>query len=125
MATPPVKMQDSLIVIIILAAAIVFGAVLQYISVKKSYPRFYKRFLKRVGDLFLYIPFILVILILSRLGGLTALSSRLYLVVFIVIWLIWFCFLVYYRLVIIPAMWLKYEHRKREESYIKHGNKKR
>ena len=123
--TPPLQMRHGLAFIIILAALIFFGAGLQIYNFKKTYPRFYKRFIKRLADFFLYMPFLLIMLILARLGGLSALSIRFYLVLFLAIWLIWFLFLVYYRLVIIPAMWLKYEHRKREESYVKHGNKTR
>jgi hypothetical protein len=119
--TPSIQMRYSLIFTIILAIFLVFGGTLQIVNQRKIYPRFYKKFIKRIGDFFIYIPFILILLILARLGGVTVLSMRIYLVAILFIWLIWFFYLVYYRLVIIPAMWSKYKHRKREESYRKNG----
>ena len=95
------------------------GFVLQLFISKRTLPKFYKRFVRWIGDFLIYIPLIFILFLGIYLAGFTVYN---YFFVFaFVIWLIWFVFLVYYRIVKVSGLWYKYREQKRKEKYKKNA----
>jgi len=115
--SPAANLRCGAVYLAILAVFIIGGLVIQIISARKKYPKFYKKFLKRLGDFFIYLPTLSIFFILARLSGISGLNKRVYLVSVILIWLIWFCLMIYYRLAVVSKMWLQYKTYKEEERY--------
>ena len=120
--TEPAKYASWYIAVLVLL--IVFGFILQSVSEKRVYPRFYKKYLSRLGSLFIYLPTVFVLLILVRMAGIFDLAAPVYYLVIFVAWLIWFVFLLYYRLAVVSRLWARYRQEERERKYIKHDKKK-
>jgi hypothetical protein len=120
--TAPIKY--SLVIVIILFLFIIAGFTSQLFIEKKSAPRFYKDFLRRIGDVLIYMPLLLIFLVGGRYLGIEGLSRPLYLEICVAAWLIWILFLVYYRVVILPKYWMKYNKVKQEEKYLKYAKNK-
>jgi Na+/glutamate symporter len=121
---PPVGTKFAIFLLVFFALAVIAGIVLSIIAEKKSFPKFYKKFLLRVSDFFIYVPIISIFLVLARMWGISGASKRIDLIVILTIWLIWFIYLVYYRLVILSKLWRIYYDRKRDERYLSNGRRK-
>ena len=107
-----------------LAACLVAGVVLQIILARRKFPKFHKGFMYKISNFLIYIPFFLAFFLFARLAGLDQFGQRFFLVGLSAIWLIWFIFLVYYRVVVISRMWVKYNEQKRKEEFLRHGKSK-
>jgi len=126
LTTPPTgSSKYGLVYIIILAVIIVGGLALQMITERRTYPKFYKKFLSRVGGFLIYMPTLLIFLQFIKISKINALTSPIYPVAIIAIWLIWFLYLIYYRIVIVRKFWTKYEDYKRQEKYLKYAKASR
>lgn len=97
--------------------AIVFSFILQYLQEKKVMPKFQRNFLIKISNWLLYIPTISLMFLLALYFDIPALSIYLYFVILGFIWLIWFLFLLYYRLVTISFLSKKYKEKKQTEKY--------
>ena len=115
--------RNAIIALIALALIAICGIVLQLFIEKRKTPRFYRRFVKWIGDFLLYIPLTLVFLLAIYFTGFQV--KRLFFLIILVIWLIWFLFLLYYRIARVSALWYKYREFKRREKYQKNGIKNR
>lgn len=122
--TTTTPIQYSLAIVIKLFLFIVAGFVFQLFIEKKSAPRFYKDFLRRVGDVLIYMPLLLIVLVGGRYLGIESLSRPLYLEICVAVWLIWILFLLYYRVAILPKYWREYGKVKQEEKYLKYAKNK-
>ena len=122
--TDVAPIKYSLVIVIILFSLIVVGFISQFFVEKKSAPRFYKDFLKRIGDVLIYIPLLLIFLVGGRYLGIEGLSRPIYLEVCIAVWLIWILFLLYCQIAILPKYWRKYNKVKQEEKYLKYAKNK-
>lgn len=120
-ATPSEPINYSLYIYILLALLVIGSLLLKLYLGRKVLPVFYKRFLRRISDAFLYMPIAVALFVAVRNTGIEGVSARLYLDLVLLIWLIWLGFLVYFRLVEIPVLWQEYKKKKREERYINHG----
>ena len=118
----PTQLRYALLLAVLIALITIAGIVLQIIADRRPYPKFYKKYLKRIGDFLIYIPIALIFFEAARLLGLEALSRRIIIVAIVIIWLIWFIYLIYYRLVYVKRLWGEYHALKRKEKYF-HGSK--
>jgi len=100
------------ILISVFAAIVIAGLIMQIIVEKRKYPKFYKRYLKRIGDWLIYMPLLIVFLLLARLFDIGGVDSRIYLAAALAIWLIWFLYLLYYRIVVVRRFWKLYREYK-------------
>jgi predicted ferric reductase len=116
--------QYGLVYIIILVIIVIFGLTFQTIIGRRTYPKFYKKFLYKIAAFLIYIPVILIFLNLIIISGINLLTNPIYSVATVAIWLIWFLYLVYYRVVIVKRYWVKYKTYKKEENYLKNGKTK-
>jgi len=107
------------IVLGILGLMIIIGFFMPSFFSKKVLPRFYKRYMKWIGDFLIYIPVVFAFLLAVYLAGFPV--ANYFFVFTFVIWLIWFVFLVYYRIVNVSKLWYKYHEQKRKEKYKKNG----
>lgn len=111
--------KNAIIALVVLALFVVCGIALQLFIDKKKAPHFYKRLIKWIGDFLLYIPLIIVFLLAVYLAGFQV--KKLFFLIILAIWLIWFLFLVYYRIAKVSALWYKYREFKRKEKYQNNG----
>jgi Na+/glutamate symporter len=118
----PPRLRYALPIAIVIALISVAGIVMQVICDRRSYPKFYKRYLKRIGNFLIYIPIALILVEAARLLGLEGLNRRIVFVGLVAIWLIWLIYLIYYRLVYVNRLWGEYHALKRKEQYF-HGSK--
>ena len=116
-----VQFKLALPIIIILGLVATLGIVLKFIVEKRHDPRYYKRYLSRIGDFLFYIPFFLIFASFIRIAGVENINRRIFPVVLCVIWLIWFAYLIYYRLVYVAKMSLFQKELKRKEKYLNGG----
>ena len=107
-----------------LALCFIGGTVMQIILHRRKLPKFYKGYLFNVANFLIYIPFFLALFLFARLAQLDQFSKPLFVVGLSTIWLIWFIFLVYYRVVVISRMWTKYNEQKRKEEFLENGKSK-
>lgn len=105
-------MRYGSILISVFAAIVIAGLIMQIIVEKRKYPKFYKRYLKRIGDWLIYMPLLIVFLLLARLFDIGGVDSRIYLAAALAIWLIWFLYLLYYRIVVVRRFWKLYREYK-------------
>lgn len=120
---PSTSMDFGRLVLILLGLSIIIGIVYKIIPrFKDNLPRFERRFLSRVADLLIYPPIVLVLYVFIRFAGIAPFNQPVYFVAILAIWLIWFLVMLYYRLVVIRHLWLKYNHHKAKEKYI-HGKR--
>lgn len=105
------------------ALSMVASIVLHIATDKKKMPKFQKRFIRKISDFLLYIPTLFQFILLAIYAGIKSFSLPIYLFILGVIWLIWFFFLIYYRLVILREFWKLYLKQQEEEKYI-HGKGK-
>jgi len=120
---PTTPMKSAIFFLVFFTLSIIVAIVLSILAEKKNCPKFYKKYLLRFSDFFLYIPIVGIILVLTRIGGISGLDKRINLLILLALWLIWFIFMVYYRLFIVSALWAKYYTRQKQEGYLKNGKK--
>ena len=102
----------------IIAALIVASIVTFFVIEKRKLPRFQKHFIRKVADFMLYMPTLFLLVVLAVYAGVDSLSLPVLALSLGAIWLIWFIFLVYYRLVVVKEFWKLYYKQKKEEKYI-------
>ena len=102
---------------------IISGIFLYWYVERKKTARFYKKFIKKMGDALIYIPALLTLLVLAQYLEVDGMGLRIYFVLPLVIWLIWIFFLIYYRVVVIPKLWDEYYKRKQTEKYLTNGKR--
>ena len=120
--SPEAELRYAILITVVLGLIGAAGIVFQTISNRPYYPRFYKKYLKRIGDFLFYVPLLLILFVIIRILGLDSLNLRIIPVVIIIIWLIWLGYLVYYRIAIVSRRWAEYRALKRREKYI-YGSK--
>jgi len=101
---------------LILAVA---GFIVHYLAEKRKLPRFYKRFIRWIGDFLIYLPLLIILILSIPLAGFSV--ANYFLVISLLIWLIWFIFLVYYRIVKVSKLWFRYHQLERKEKYQKNA----
>jgi hypothetical protein len=106
-----------------LTVLIAISVILHAVADRIKIPRFQKRFLRKIADFLFYIPILFQFILLAMYTGVKSLSLPIYILLLGLIWLIWLCFLIYYRLVILKEFWQLYLKQKQEEKYI-HGKSK-
>ena len=118
---PTSPMKSAIFLLVVFVLAIIGSIILSIIAEKRSYPKFYKKYILRWSDSLLYIPIVAIIFVLSRVGGISGLDKRMNLLILLAIWLIWIIFMVYYRMFVVSKLWAKYETHRRQEGYLKNG----
>jgi len=109
----------------ILLVCIALGFLTQFLTERKTAPKFYKKFLGSVANFLIYPPVILIFLVFAKIGGVAGVENTIWVAITLALWLIYFLYLIYYRLVVVAKLWRKYQEVKREEKYFKNGNSKR
>ncbi|MCX6809532.1 MAG: hypothetical protein NTZ65_02180 [Candidatus Berkelbacteria bacterium] len=109
--------------LLVLGILIITGIFLYWFSERKKTARFYKKFIKKVGDALIYIPALLTLLVLAQYLEVDGMGLKIYFILPLMIWLIWIIFLIYYRIVVIPKLWDEYFKRKQTEKYLKNGKR--
>ena len=120
LTTPPSgNFKYSIPTFVILLLMIGSGFALQIRTERKTTPRFQKRFLGYLAAFLIYIPLVLIFLALARIGGISGMDNPLWVAIALGLWLIFLVYLIYYRLVVVRKMWIKYYQIKNEEKYFK------
>ena len=106
----------ALVILLLLIGA---GFALQIITEKKIAPRFLKKFRGYIANFLIYIPLVLIFLTLARISGISGMENPIWVAFTLGVWLIFFLYLIYYRLVVVKKMWIEYYKIKDEEKYTK------
>lgn len=122
--SPSANIDYFWVYIAIFAALTIAGIVLAIYLEKTKQPRFIKRFLYHLDNFLLYLPLLLILQLFIRRIGIQPFNNRLTAVVLGVIWLIWFLFLIYYLIVVMPKFSRLYDEEKRREKYF-NGSKRK
>lgn len=124
-STPSDSLKYPIPILAILFALIIAGFILQFASNRNQAPRFYKKFTSHIMAFLLYMPVLLIFLVLIRVAGIEGAQNLVWSAFILAIWLIWFLFLIYYRIVVVAQMWRKYHEVKKEEKYFKNDKARR
>jgi hypothetical protein len=101
------------------------GSIILYFLANKKPIKFQKDYFKRIADLLFYLPVLMILYLFIRRAQLEMLSQRIIFLILLILWLIWLGFLLYYRLAVIPKLYLEFSKKKREENYLRHGKSKK
>lgn len=123
--SPSTNIKYFWIYISIFAVLIIAGLILSIYLSRTKKPRFKKRFLYLIDNFLIYIPLAFILQLLIRKVGIEPFNTRLTAVILGGIWLIWFGFLLYYLLVVMPKFSRLYIEEKRREKYFKDGSKRK
>lgn len=104
--------------------ALIASIVLYYLANKQPV-RFQKDYFKKIADSLFYLPILMILYLFIRRAELEMLSQRAIFLTLLILWLIWLGFLLYYRLAVIPKLYLEYSKKKREENYLRYGKSKK
>jgi Na+/glutamate symporter len=118
---PTEPMKSAVFLLIFFCLCLIFGIIYSVIVEKRTSPRFLKKFQRMIADFFIYIPVVLILLILARIGLVVTISKPIVLLLALAIWLIWLIFLLYYRMFVVSKLWKKYNIHRRQEGYLKNG----
>jgi len=123
--SPSTNIKYFWVYISIFVALIIAGLILNIYLSRTRKPRFKKRFLYYLDNFLIYIPLAFILQLVIRKAGIEPFNTRLTAVILGAIWLIWFGFLLYYLLVIMPKFSRLYVEEKRREKYFKDGSKRK